>query len=388
MPNSYASGRGRSGSYGNRGGGGGARGGYNRGIGGLRPVQSLPGPRGNNMPQISHWNNNSPAGSNAAAITSTATAARTSSSSGSAPQSTRPAPNTPPSSEAAAGKFKLELERFCAREHLGRPDFKTSVMNNKMYVCVVVVGENQRFRTYPSEFPSATMAEDMAAKIALEKLSGSQANAAADNGAAGDNGARTNGNSGGGGDVSEMAESIAGLVGSRANGVWSTRIEVEYKQKFQGSQLPPDWIERLRMTRSKIMVDEPIAGKYIIKPAPPEEEEEAIPMQVQQQVPNDVAELQQQQHGWPPEISYPDANEYWEVFVTVVNTTESVFLRLIKFQGVLDNLVTDMELHYFHEHQIPSVTAPEVLNKICPHEMMLFAITRILSGGKAVRLQV
>ena len=63
----------------------------------------------------------------------------------------------------------------------------------------------------------------------------------------------------------------------------------------------------------------------------------------------------------PADISYP-TDDFWDVYITNVNSTVNVFLRLLgpEYSEKFENLATDMELHYFNEAAIPAVAKPEV----------------------------
>jgi hypothetical protein len=150
---------------------------------------------------------------------------------------------------------------------------------------------------------------------------------------------------------------IVSLVGDRTNGIWTTRIEVEYKQKFRNSNLPEDWVKQLGK-ESRIEVDEPIPGRYILKPilkpasaaassesptpTPASASPSRRPSPTSQLKPLPGAAtnglLQKQQNSElqprPPAITYPE-DEYWEVYITNVYSTVSVFLRFLedKYQG-------------------------------------------------------
>ena len=63
----------------------------------------------------------------------------------------------------------------------------------------------------------------------------------------------------------------------------------------------------------------------------------------------------------PPTLEVPD-DELWDVYVTHVHSTMNVCLRLLgdEYSARFDDLVTNMELHYFNTDKMPSVFNPTV----------------------------
>ena len=68
-----------------------------------------------------------------------------------------------------------------------------------------------------------------------------------------------------------MIDRVCEIVANRSNGVWSTRVETEYSQKF-GASLPLHWTERIEtfQTRDKVKkklhFERPIQDKCIVMP--------------------------------------------------------------------------------------------------------------------------
>ena len=63
----------------------------------------------------------------------------------------------------------------------------------------------------------------------------------------------------------------------------------------------------------------------------------------------------------PPTLLIPE-EELWDVYVTHVHSTMNVCLRLLgdDYSAKFDDLVTNMELHYFNTDTMPSVLIPTV----------------------------
>lgn len=199
---------------------------------------------------------------------------------------------------------------------------------------------------------------------------------------------------------------IIQLVGKRSNGVWSTQIDVEYSQTFH-ERLPDNWtenIEKLEYGQKRLRMDRPIPGRCIILPNLEfdlsEEISKSAPTQTDTQnsmvtieaenkeknlgvkaptsivdksasypktplevntksVPSPGYDIQKQNK--PPSLLMPE-EELWDVYVTHVHSTMNVCLRLLgdEYSAKFDDLVTNMELHYFNADTMPSVLVPTV----------------------------
>ena len=68
-----------------------------------------------------------------------------------------------------------------------------------------------------------------------------------------------------------------------------------------------------------------------------------------------------QKQNKPPSLLMPE-EELWDVYVTHVHSTMNVCLRLLgdEYSAKFDDLVTNMELHYFNADTMPSVLVPTV----------------------------
>ncbi len=201
-------------------------------------------------------------------------------------------------------KNKAELLRLCESHRLEPPEFKTAPFNKKFVSVVIVAG--QRYQTFPSEYNTLEMAEAAAAKLALDGLrkqmpkmidgaGDSPANNSNSQGAAskspalaatspvtsrppatgglpsGQSASTSRPTSSGDAELRQIEDKVLALVGDRTNGVWSTQIDVEFKRKHGGQQLPANWARMLMEApggSSKLKVDSPLEGRYIITPAP------------------------------------------------------------------------------------------------------------------------
>ena len=295
----------------------------------------------------------------------------------------QPPSRTGPSPGGSANKvelgfYKKQLEAFCTSKNI-QHEFKTVQMSNKKFVSTVIVGHSasdgsggHRFKTYPDEFTSAALAEDAASKAALDALSSFAKGART----ATVNGHTAKMSSGSvDHDLSKMLDRVVSLVGDRTNGIWTTRIEVEYKERWK-SEVPERWISAV-IKDGRVEVDEPIPGRYIMKPgvrvqqqqqAPPEVKAPAAANQLPENaraVPAAAAAAVQPasngssappaaaaaapaaatQQPRPPPIAYPK-EDCWDVYITNVYSTVHIWLRFLhdEHQTSFDDLVTEMEL--------------------------------------------
>ena len=289
------------------------------------------------------------------------------------------------------GLHKKQLETFCASKNISI-EFKTAQMSNKKFVSTVIVGGNandgaggHRFKTYPNEFPSAAMAEDAASKAALDALpsaakpSSASAKAPETTKQPLVNGHAKMSNGSVDTDLSQMLERVVSLVGDRTNGIWTTRIEVEYKERWK-SEVPERWISAV-IKDGRVEVDEPIPGRYIMKPSfkvqqkqeekqppvmsaagdAPSSSNAAAPARSEPQQPNapkmppvakplsngsaPSAAAPVVTQPRPPPITFPK-EDVWDVYITNVYSTVNVWLRFLndEYQTSFDDLVTEMEL--------------------------------------------
>ncbi|TRY71634.1 hypothetical protein TCAL_05296 [Tigriopus californicus] len=307
-------------------------------------------------------------------------------------------------------KFKPVLEQV-----MGQLEFKTSPIGKK-HISTVVLSNGRRFQTYPHEYPTPEMAEDAACEVALRQLNLSLPGSAA--GLAGrENGgpaleaitssvpkASVSASAKSDWDNFSITESlnqqILALLNGRTNGVWSTQIDVEYEEKYK-KVLPPDWRQLLEKyienhSECPLRVDSPISNRYIILPnlnreatnsnpspisngshvepkiistqSPPSSTTNGLPansastsssppVSPPANRPHNEDRPQQQ----PPKIKLP-VDQYWDVYITNVNSTVNVFLRLLgkDYSEMFDSLVTDMELYYYNDMVIPKVLKPEI----------------------------
>ena len=334
--------------------------------------------------------------------------------------------NSKNSASASSVNSVQILEQYFAQNNLGELTFKTATMEMKagggnnpknkakkktQYVSTVKVGE-QSFQTFPNSYSSKEQAEAEAAALAINKLNISSNS---------NNGNNTNNNSvmsmpighfepptsSAASDVPQSDEAIEplvdiilDLVGKRTNGVWSTQIEVEYKEKFKKA-LPDKWPDKIEASDEagkKLRVDKPIADRYIIYPvitAVQEELRNDVKVESAAASKNTEAKKEPQQPSFPrspaaksssastqkrpPKLQLPE-EPTWDVYITCVHryvfsklfrnrscsfykpnviftflifSTVNVCLRVLgdNYSSQFDDMVTNMELKYFENNQ-------------------------------------
>ncbi len=63
-----------------------------------------------------------------------------------------------------------------------------------------------------------------------------------------------------------------------------------------------------------------------------------------------------------PELILPEENAMWDVYVTHIFSTVEVCVRLLgeEYSTKFEDLITEMELHYYDVDKIPHVTKPVI----------------------------
>ena len=123
-------------------------------------------------------------------------------------------------------------------------------------------------QTYPTEYNTEKEAEEAAAKLACEKLNLNSQSFSTPT-LPGTSALAPPTSSDISADV--MIDRVLDIVANRTNGVWSTRVETEYIQKF-GQSLPLHWTERIETyqtrdrVKKKIHIERPIQDRCIVMP--------------------------------------------------------------------------------------------------------------------------
>jgi len=219
-----------------------------------------------------------------------------------------------------------ELQEYFSKRQYGVVKYKIATIGSKgkeRFMATVCVEESQ-YKTYPDTYHTQAEAEEALASIVLTALGIT--------GQGGDNRRKETK------DMLVYAQRVVSLLGERFNGVWSHQVENEYSEKYQ-EQLPSNWITKMEEI-NQIKIESPIPDsiRFIIFPV-----------------------SQDFFSNLPPAITFPE-DDIWEVFVTIVRSSKNISVRIIgsKFSEMFDNLISDMDLHYFDKSSELDVIEPEV----------------------------
>jgi len=221
---------------------------------------------------------------------------------------------------------KTLLEEYFKNKNLGQILFKIATMGNKgkeRYLATITV-DNVQYKTYPQTYSTKEEAEEALSDIVIKKLGVTHQNV-------GPTLKITK-------DLFIFTQRVIQILGDRSNGVWSHQIETEYSGKFNET-LPLDWVEKLKEI-NQIKVESPVPDSVRVIVFP-----------------TGLDFLS----SLPPNLSIPEDN-IWEVFVTVVRSAKNVNCRIVgsKYSEMYDNLISDMDLHYFDKFKTPGVTDIQV----------------------------
>jgi len=222
--------------------------------------------------------------------------------------------------------YRNELQTYFSQKNLGVANYKIATMGTKgkeRFMATVSV-ENNQYKTYPDTYPTQAEAEEALASLVLSKL--------------GINNEEEGASVKEAKNLLEYGQRVVELLGGRSNGVWSHQVESEYHDKH-GEKLPANWIEKLEEI-NQIRIESPIPDsiRFII-------------FSVNKDFFSNL----------PPPTIFPQ-DEIWDVFVTIVRSTKSISIRMIgpKLSEMFENLISEMELHYFDKTGQPVVASPEV----------------------------
>jgi len=214
------------------------------------------------------------------------------------------------------------LEEYFRKKNFGEVVFKIATMGNKgkeRFLATITV-DNVQYKTYPQTYATKDEAEEAVSELAIKKLGVTDLNIEPVLKVSKD--------------LFIYTERVTDILGARSNGVWSHQVESEYSEKFN-EKLPVNWVEKLQEI-NQIKVDSPVPNSVRVIVFP-----------------TGLDFLT----NLPPNLNIPEDN-IWEVFVTVVRSVKNVNCRIIgsKYSEMYDNLISDMDLHYFDKTKTPGVT--------------------------------
>ncbi|CAG9117671.1 unnamed protein product [Plutella xylostella] len=224
----------------------------------------------------------------------------------------------PPDSTSSVEK----LEWTCQKLGLPQPVFKVLDIRPKRgpvsYDCSVKVGNQYKATSYPDSAPSEEIAKEVAAVKLLASIESSQMG-----------GLPTSSDS-------KALASLADLVAEHEAGLWASTVAHLYREKY-GENLPNNWQELVENC-PRIIKDRVVNGLLVLLP---NNESPVAPS------PADTTVLDDSIDSDLPPLQFPDDN-YWNVFVTVANSTLEIWLRIIgvQYSDAFEALLADMGRHY------------------------------------------
>ncbi|XP_028156043.1 tudor domain-containing protein 7A isoform X1 [Ostrinia furnacalis] len=234
--------------------------------------------------------------------------------------SVTPAHNLEPPPDSSSSVLKLEWT--CRKLGLPLPVYKVHNIRPKRgpvsYDCTVKVGTSYSSSSYPDSSPSEELAKEVAAVKMLAVIESSEA---------------------GGMPTSSSTDAIAcltELVSEHEAGLWASTVPHLYREKY-GENLPSNWQELVENC-PRIIKDRVVNGLLVLLP---NNEEVVIPPQVESNISDDTIDS-----DLPP-LQFPE-EDFWNVFVTVANSTLEIWLRIIgpQYSDAFETLLADMAIYY------------------------------------------
>ncbi|XP_026319524.1 tudor domain-containing protein 7A isoform X2 [Hyposmocoma kahamanoa] len=232
-----------------------------------------------------------------------------------------PAHNLEPPPESASSVVKLEWT--CRKLGLAMPVFKVIDLRPKRgpvsYDCTCKVGTQYTASSYPDSSPSEDLAKEVVAVKLLAVIESSEA---------------------GGLPTSSSSKTIScltELVSEHEAGLWANTVPHLYREKY-GENLPSNWQELVENC-PRIMTDRVVNGLLVLLP----HNEDAPPTSFL----DTTTVLDDTIESNLPPLQFPE-DDFWNVFVTVANSTLEIWLRIIgpQYSDVFEMLQADMTKYY------------------------------------------
>ncbi|XP_045448202.1 tudor domain-containing protein 7 [Melitaea cinxia] len=224
----------------------------------------------------------------------------------------------PPDSTSAIEK----LEWTCRKLGLPQPTYKFIDIRPKRgppcFHCSIKVGGSYSVSSYPESSPSEELAKELAAVKLLAVIESSEAGGLPTSGGA------------------AALAGLAALLADRAAGVWATQVPHLYREKYK-ENLPSNWLELVENC-PLILKDRLVNGLVLL----PNNEEVKTPL-------IESLLLEETSDTNLPPLQFPE-NDFWNVFITVANSTLEVWLRIIgvEYSDAFEVLLNDMAEYYDH----------------------------------------
>ncbi|KAG6440568.1 hypothetical protein O3G_MSEX001309 [Manduca sexta] len=216
----------------------------------------------------------------------------------------------------------MKLEWTCRKLGLPQPVYKVHDIGHKrgplFYACTVKVGTSYSASSYPDSSPTEDLAKEMAAVKLLTIIESSGAE-----------GKPTSSSSNA---ISNLIE----LVSEHEAGLWASTVPHMYRAKY-GENLPKNW-QDLVESCSLIIKDRVVNGLLVLLP----NNQESVPL------PSiDMSVLEDTIDSDLPALQFPN-DDFWNVYVTVANSTLEIWLRIIgpQYSDAFETLLADMAKYY------------------------------------------
>lgn len=227
----------------------------------------------------------------------------------------------PPDSTSSVEK----VEWTCRKLGLPQPVFKVHDIRPKRgpvcYDCTVKVGTTYSATSYPDSSPSEELAKEVASMKLLNMIESSDAC-----------GKPTSSSSG-------ALAFLTELVAEHEAGLWANIVPHMYREKY-GENLPSNWQELVENC-PHIIKDSVVNGLLVLLPN--NEEVVPPPSEIDYSVADDTIDSEL------PPLKFPE-DDFWNVFVTVANSTLEIWLRIIgpEYSDSFESLLQDMAAYYEH----------------------------------------
>ncbi|XP_049692223.2 tudor domain-containing protein 7 isoform X1 [Helicoverpa armigera] len=232
-----------------------------------------------------------------------------------------PAHNLEPPPDSTSSVEKLEWT--CKKLGLPEPVYKMHEIRPKRgppsYDCTVKVA-SYCICSYPDSSPSEELAKEVGAVKLLSVIESSEA---------------------GGMPTSSSSNAIVcltELISEHEAGLWANTVPHLYREKYH-ENLPSNWLELVENC-PKIIKDRVVNGLLVLLPN--NEQEVSTPLET-------TTVLDDSMDSDLPPLQFPDDN-FWNVFVTVANSTLEIWLRIIgtQYSDAFETLLSDMSKYYDH----------------------------------------
>ncbi|CAH2102571.1 unnamed protein product [Euphydryas editha] len=224
----------------------------------------------------------------------------------------------PPDSTSSIEK----LEWTCRKLGLPQPTYKFLDLRPKRgppcFHCSIKVGGSYSASSYPESSPSEELAKELAAVKLLAVIESSEAGGLSTSGGA------------------AALAGLAALLADRAAGVWATHVPHLYREKYR-ENLPNNWLELVE--NCPLILKERLVNGLVLLPNNEEVKSPLIEsLSLEETIDTDL-----------PPLQFPE-DDFWNVFITVANSTLEVWLRIIgvEYSDAFEVLLADMAEYYDH----------------------------------------